>query len=65
MHMVPANSNAASALDSLHTGQLVRLDGWLVEIDGDDGWRWRSSLSRGDTGNGACEIVLVCQVRTR
>lgn len=65
MHMVPANAAAASALDALHAGQLVRLDGWLVEIDGDDGWRWRSSLSRSDTGSGACEIVLVCQVRTR
>jgi hypothetical protein len=65
MHMVPANADAASALEALQAGQLVRLDGWLVEIDGDDGWRWRSSLSRADTGSGACEIVLVCQVRTR
>jgi hypothetical protein len=65
MHMVPANAASASALEALQAGQLVRLDGWLVEIDGDDGWRWRSSLSRADTGVGACEIVLVCQVRTR
>jgi hypothetical protein len=65
MHMVPANEAAANALAGLSAGQLVRLDGWLLEIDADDGWHWRSSLSRGDTGNGACELVLVCQVRTR
>ena len=24
-----------------------------------DGWRWQSSLTRHDTGNGACELLLV------
>jgi hypothetical protein len=24
-----------------------------------DGWRWRSSLTREDTGAGACELVWV------
>jgi hypothetical protein len=65
MHMVPANAPTAGALSALQAGQFVRLDGWLVEIDADDGWRWRSSLSRSDTGSGACELLLVCAVRTR
>jgi hypothetical protein len=65
MHMVPANAPAASALEGLQAGQLVRLDGWLIRIDADDGWHWQSSLSRADTGGGACEVVLVCAVRTR
>jgi hypothetical protein len=31
----------------------------LIEAQASDGWRWRSSLTREDTGNGACELVLV------
>jgi hypothetical protein len=63
MHMVPADAAAASALDHARAGELVRLDGWLIRIDGDDGFTWQSSLTRGDVGAGACELVLVCTVR--
>ncbi len=27
------------------------------------GWRWKSSLTRKDTGNGACELVWVKQMK--
>jgi hypothetical protein len=30
-----------------------------VDISAEDGWRWRSSRSRTDTGNGACELILL------
>ena len=30
-----------------------------------DGWRWRSSLTREDTGAGACELVWVERIVTR
>jgi hypothetical protein len=30
-----------------------------VEAQGRDGWSWRSSLTREDTGAGACELVFV------
>jgi hypothetical protein len=43
----------------VRTGSVVRLEGYLVEARADDGWRWRSSLTREDTGNGACELVWV------
>jgi hypothetical protein len=43
-------------------GQRVRIDGWLVQVDANDGWHWRSSLSREDTGGGACEVVYVCSI---
>jgi hypothetical protein len=65
MHMVPADAAAADALEHVRAGDMVRLDGWLISISGDDGFRWRSSLSRGDVGSGACELVLVCTVRPR
>jgi len=40
-------------------GELVHLDGFLVDASRPDGWRWRSSLRRDDTGDGACELVYV------
>ena len=63
MHIVPADDSVASALAGLRAGELVRIDGWLIRIDRDDGWHWTSSTSRDDTGAGACELVLACAIR--
>lgn len=60
MHMIPADEAVAEALARVRPGQTVRLRGWLVEARAEDGWTWRSSLSREDSGNGGCEVVYVC-----
>ena len=65
MHLVPADAAVAGALDRVRAGDLVRLHGWLVEIDRDDGWRWRSSTTRTDSGGGSCELVYVCAIESR
>lgn len=62
MHIVPADAGVAAALRRVREGQRVRIDGWLVELDAPDGWRWRSSLTREDQGAGACELVYACAV---
>jgi hypothetical protein len=62
--MVPATPAIAARLAALHTGQRVRVSGWLVDIVTPEGDRWRTSLTRDDTGDGACEIVYVCEVAT-
>ena len=59
MHMVPANAEVERTLRSLHSGQRVSFSGYLIEARAPDGWRWRSSLTREDTGAGACELVWV------
>lgn len=59
MHMIPANIQIEKALKSVRPGQLVKLTGYLIEAKTKDGWRWRSSLTREDTGAGACELVFV------
>lgn len=64
MHMIPANASAASALSDVREGDRVRVDGWLIEADAPDGWTWRSSLTRNDSGDGACEVIYVCSLRT-
>ena len=59
MHMIPANAAVARKLNQVRPGHIVRLRGYLVAVSADDGWQWRSSLSRTDTGNGACELMWV------
>lgn len=63
MHIIPANEQVAKTLKKVKADDMVYLQGALVEIQMDDGWQWRSSLSREDTGAGACELMRVDQVR--
>tara|TARA_R110000868_G_scaffold105277_3_gene289561 strand:- start:8559 stop:9080 length:522 start_codon:yes stop_codon:yes gene_type:complete len=62
MHLIPANPAVASILAQLKAGQHIRLSGQLVKVEGDDGYNWVSSLSREDTGDGACELIWVEQL---
>ena len=62
MHMVPADRAVADRLADIDAGDVVRVHGWLVRIEGDGGWRWTSSMSRQDSGSGSCELVLVCSI---
>ncbi|MEC7120697.1 MAG: hypothetical protein VXW65_12460 [Pseudomonadota bacterium] len=63
MHIIPANTAVAAELKRVKPDDLVELKGVLVEISHPNGWRWRSSLTREDTGDGACELMRVDQVR--
>jgi hypothetical protein len=57
MHLIPADEAVADSLRRVREGQVVRISGYLVEARRPDGWRWRSSLTRNDSGGGACEVV--------
>ncbi|MGD9598738.1 MAG: hypothetical protein AB7G76_00350 [Steroidobacteraceae bacterium] len=57
-HIVPASAAVARALKRLRPGEVVRIDGSLVDVEGPDGGSARTSLTREDTGAGACEIIL-------
>ena len=59
MHIIPANKAIAQQLSKVDENDRINLKGQLVEVSAEDGWVWRSSLSREDTGNGACELFLV------
>jgi hypothetical protein len=59
MHVIPADKQVARDLDKVRQGSLIRLQGKLVEARRSDGFHWRSSLTREDTGAGACELILV------
>jgi hypothetical protein len=59
MHMIPADAQIEKILKSIRPGQIVQLSGDLVQVNADDGWHWKSSLTREDTGDGACEVIYV------
>lgn len=59
MHMISSNEEIEKLLKSVDKGDVIELSGYLVSVKADDGWRWRSSLSRKDTGDGSCEVVWV------
>lgn len=59
MHMIPADGRIKRQLKRVRAGEIVHIEGYLVEAVAEDGWRWRSSLTREDAGNHACELVYV------
>lgn len=62
MHIIPANNDITQRLKDIRKGHVVRFNGYLVRVDARDKWHWQSSLTRNDTGNGACELVWVEQL---
>lgn len=65
-HVIPADASVASKLDRLRLGgQVVHLKGLLVDGVRDDGMTIRTSLTRTDTGAGACEFMLVQHVEVQ
>lgn len=62
MHLIAANSAIARQIAGVRRGAVVHMRGYLVRAEAVDGWRWESSLSREDTGAGACELFWVEQL---
>jgi hypothetical protein len=59
MHLIPADAGVRRAMGHVRVGQLVHIEGFLVDASRADGWQWRTSMTREDTGGGACELVFV------
>lgn len=65
MHMVPATEEVAEILNAVRIGDVVEIDGQLIDVKNSSSWKWKTSLSRTDVGDGACEIVYVKSIRIR
>ncbi len=59
MHLIPASVIIKNRLSRVRAGEVVELKGCLVQITGETGYQWVSSLTRTDTGGGACELMFV------
>lgn len=59
MHVIPATDEIDTMLGRIERHDSIYLSGYLVSITAPDGWRWRSSLSRSDSGARSCEVFVV------
>jgi hypothetical protein len=64
-HVIPADARIRAQLQALRVGDVVRLTGILVDGKRDDGAWIHTSLTRLDSGPGACEVMLVQSVELR
>jgi len=62
-HLIPANRLIAKQTRAIHVGDQIRMSGLLVDYkgtkNGQDIFTRQTSLTRGDSGNGASEILYV------
>ena len=62
-HLIPATAAIDRRIRAIHVGDQIRLTGLLVDYtvtkDGQEIFTRHTSLTRSDTGNGACEILYV------
>jgi hypothetical protein len=65
MHLIPATKEIDRRIRRLRPGQIATIGGYLVDVRGPGGFVWNTSLTRTDTGDGACEIVWVETMETR
>ncbi|MDO9453970.1 MAG: hypothetical protein Q7J29_14055 [Stagnimonas sp.] len=59
VHLIPASKVIRRQLAKIRPGQVVELQGLLVDAASNEGWNWNTSLTREDTGAGACELFWV------
>ncbi len=65
-HTIPATNNIRRAMMTIREKDRVLLEGFLVNLKGtyrDRPVFWNTSLSRSDSGNGACELFYVSKIR--
>ena len=65
LHVIPADDSVANRLYGARVGDIVELEGDLVDARRNDGWFIKTSLTRDDTGAGACEVIYVRSVNIR
>lgn len=65
MHVIGVDDAMNDRLKKIRREDIVTIEGYLVQVSATDGWRWNSSLSRTDTGDGACELILVTKLKVR
>jgi hypothetical protein len=65
MHLIPASASVKDKLYDARVGDVVELEGELVDVVRPNGWRWNTSMTREDSGGGACELIYVTGVTIR
>ncbi len=62
MHIIPSTENIKNVIGRLGINDDIVIEGYLVDLRWETGsgeYHWNTSLSREDSGAGACEIIYV------
>jgi len=62
-HLIAANGDVREVIRGLYPGEIVTMKGYLANVSGPNGFYWNTSLSRADTGKGACEVFYVVGIK--
>ncbi len=62
MHLIASNADIEKKISRLRAGNIITLEGQLVAVSFKDGSEIKSSLSRDDSGPGACEVMWVTSI---
>ncbi len=62
-HLLPSDSNLRKAILHLGRGDRIRIRGLLVDLVDGEGHTFKTSLTRTDTGAGACEVLWVQELQ--
>lgn len=59
MHMIPSTDTIKKTLKVIEKGDIISFEGYLVDVSHKNGFSRHTSMTRNDTGPGACEIVYL------
>ena len=62
MHIIADNKEVLRTIKKIKVGNVIILDGYLVGIQGPDGWRWTSSVESSSNGSHGCKVIWVNNV---
>lgn len=60
-HLLTDDRHIRKAIKQVRIGDQIRIRGWLVNYSNDTGFSRGTSITRDDTGNGACETIYLQQ----
>lgn len=58
-HLLAVDEQIRDAIDDIKIGDQIKIKGWLSHYVGPTGFERGTSMTRTDTGNGACETIFV------
>ena len=59
MHLIGSTQEIRETITSLRKGQIVKIEGYLVNAKSPEGWKLKTSLSRDDIGENSSELVWI------
>jgi hypothetical protein len=62
MHIIPANDEVLRNLRKLAKGNVIFLEGYLVNVHASDGWLWKSATGSNSSGPHGCKVIWVTKI---